>query len=130
MSSHKTKFVLHEQVKTKTELFAIANSNFEKLAIPETWKCKGMNNVRDPEANNKLLSIGIVYMDTETSGFDIVHYRIYMICSTERLGVVKKMIGEKGKPDYKTEISNKTTEKINEHIYEKTRTQPEEIFTT
>jgi hypothetical protein len=107
-----------EDPKSSEELNRLCAAFFEKLVVPKEWKDMGWKNVIDRE-NGILYSVGKTFRDMRTNGINLMHYRVYFNSFSTRGGICAKSIKDFGKFAYKSDMSNKTIEKLNEWIAER-----------
>lgn len=95
-----------------------ADAFFAALVTPESWKCRGRNDLRQTLENGHIWTVsrGLIYRDAKTSGFDIRDYKIVVMSASGRGAICEKKIDEDRRSFYKTVISNKTVADINEYI--------------
>lgn len=95
-----------------------AEAFFAALVVPDKWKCRGPNNIRETLEDGRIWTVsrGMIFRDMSTSGFEIKDYKIVVLSASGRGAICEKTIDEERKPHYKTVISNKTITGINEYI--------------
>ena len=99
------------------ELQALCTESFSRLQLPDTWKIKGYDTCRlTQEPESEIQSIGMIVVDTATSGMDTTTYRIAYHVYSERLHLCQKSIVDYGKYKYSCLASYYTPERLNEFI--------------
>lgn len=102
--------------RTADELFAIYTDFMSRVKVPEKWKYMGDAPVI---CEGVTISVGKVFRDMRTRGYAIMHYKITFVTYAERLAIVERSLDNDGKSYYKTVVSNKTPEQLNEFIQQK-----------
>ena len=116
--------------RTGSELNVICTEFFDKLIVPDHWKFMEWKNIIDKEMksqanpNGTLISVGKIYRDMQTSGIDLMHYRVCFLTFPERGGICEKSIVDFGKFKHHTVVTNKTIVKLNEWIEEHYNKEP------
>lgn len=95
-----------------------AEAFFAALVTPDSWKCRGRNDIRESAESGHVWTVsrGLIYRDITTSGFDLKDYKIVVLSASGRGAICEKTIDESRRPHYKTVISNKTVSGINQYI--------------
>lgn len=103
-----------EAEKTIAMLTTEAEQFFEAVKTPPEWRFLKFDRA---EAAGVIYSIGAVFVDTRTRGFDVKRYRVF-ICSTSGKGGICEIAVNKsdGKYSLSCLIWNKTADVINEYI--------------
>jgi len=99
------------------ELNKICGESFKKLTIPTHWKFMEYERIRlteDPES--EIQCIAAIFVDKNTSGFNLKHYRVNFHTYSEHLSITEVSFSEFGKPHYSCKQYNKTPEQLNEFI--------------
>jgi hypothetical protein len=101
---------------TDAEIEVECKKFFGALVVPPKWRRKGIDRCVD---NGEITSVGIVYLDTRTKGFNVKHYRVWLNIYSLNGGIVEKTTDLRhSPPDRKTcVLMNKTIEAVNEYIY-------------
>jgi hypothetical protein len=88
----------------------------KRLQPPPHFKFLRYDKITDADGET-VLSAGAVFLDTRTSGLEIIHYRIAHLVDTKEKGVlVKKYKIDWGKDARICLLMNHTPEQINEYI--------------
>jgi hypothetical protein len=103
-----------EAHKTIQQLEDEARVFFDSLKVPPEWKFLKPDRA---QWGNEIYSVGAVFLDTRTRGFDVKRYRVF-ICSTSGKGGICEIAVDRktGKYSLSCLISNKTAEQLNEFI--------------
>jgi hypothetical protein len=106
---------------TEQELEAECAKFFGRLVVPPEWKFKGFDRAPDKSTGVDVISVGAIYLDKRTSGYNIKHYRVWLNLYSLNGGIVEKKLVEVGNrmKEVKTcVVMNKPVEMLNEYIYE------------
>lgn len=100
--------------KSAKEIELITNNFFSKLHVPACWQYYSIDEVYNT-GDNLHLSSGHVFKAATDTG--VMYIKIAFIIAPERGAICEKVFGDiSSRPKYKTVISNKTIEQINEYI--------------
>ncbi len=101
--------------RTVEDMNKICGDAFRALKIPPHWKFKEYARTTLPtEERMDIQSISAIFIDKQTSGMNLKHYRVNFHTYSERLSVVEVTFKDYGKPSYSCLTSNKTPEQMNE----------------
>ena len=113
-----------EPYKTDEELNAACGAFLNGVKVPPEWKFEGYDRCFDAGAatpfhpEGTITSVGAVYFDKRTRGFDIKRYKVLFLTFSCMGAICDKSIDRDGKPHYSCVVSNKTAEKLGEWIYD------------
>lgn len=107
------------QERTEAELEAECGKFFGLLVVPHEWKFKGYDRCPDKSTGLDVLSVGAIYLDTRTKGFNVKYYRVFLNIYSLMGGIVEKTTdGRQQVVERKTCIlMNKSIDAVNEFIY-------------
>lgn len=102
-----------QKQKTEKEIELIVNDFFNSIHIPSHWQYHSIDDAYN-SSDKVLLSSGHVFKTTADTG--TMYIKIAFIIASERGAICEKTFDDINKPRYRTVISNKTIEQINEYI--------------
>jgi hypothetical protein len=100
--------------RTVEDLNKICGDALRALKIPPHWKFIKYDRIPLEEGSTDIQSISAIFKDTNTTGFNLKHYRVNFHTYSERLSMVQVTFKEYGKPSYSCMNSNKIPEAMNE----------------
>ncbi|MEA4981437.1 MAG: hypothetical protein VB066_01840 [Paludibacter sp.] len=116
MTQITSKYAYGRQIGNKTakEIELLTNSFFSKLIVPSHWQYSSYQDIYNT-SDKAHLSSGHIFKTTKDTG--TIYIKIVFIIAPERGAICEKTFDDIGsRPKYKTVISNKTIEEINEYI--------------
>lgn len=102
--------------RTEAELNRICGDAFRAVKIPASWKFREYERIPLEEGSTEIQSICAVFKDMNTTGFNLVHYRLNFHTYSEHLSLVQIRFKEFGKPATACIAVNKTPEQMNDFI--------------
>jgi len=114
-----------EPYKNDAELNVACGEFLSKVQVPKEWRFETYDKCFDAGVKTELhpegtiTSIGAVYTDKRTRGFDIKKYKVLFLTFSNMGALVERTINRAaGKPIYTCVVMNKTAEKLSEYIYD------------
>lgn len=105
------------KLRTEEELNKICGDSFKAVTIPDHWKFKQYERVRlTDETDSEIQCIAAIFVDKNTNGFNLTHYRLNFHTYSERLSITEVTFADFGKQNFLCLTENNTPEKINEYI--------------
>lgn len=114
-SNYKDRFKAPER--TVADLNKLCGASFEKLKIPVHWKFKEYQQVRLTEdEDSEIQAIAAIFIDKQTSGMNLKHYRVNFHTHGERLSICEVSFVDYGKQAFKCLENNRKPEQMNEFL--------------